>query len=129
MEFTPIKISSGPVDVIHSGSVITFADNPLHFTFGPEDDIIDFFVEFVDEGLEFNEPSTEWELNGDTKLTVRLYNFRKTPIGIGLGKPVQVGEFFNRKLYLNFRVYSLSESTDVIFYYTFYLGGEEGING
>ena len=120
-----MKIISGDKEIHASGSVISYEAQPIEFTLGEgPNPIRSKFVFIHDE----NDKSARIELSvlEDNKLLViNLFNFN-SPIGIGNITPISVGQLTNRKLYLNFNVYSLEKSKLV--HYTWYLG-ENTLNG
>ena len=75
----PVKIKSGPTEVIASGTVIGFAGNPIEITFGPSDERLKLLFAFQDEEGEA-ESRLETEVLDSTTLKLTLFNI-KSPLG------------------------------------------------
>ncbi|MCL2149744.1 MAG: hypothetical protein FWH51_02265 [Dehalococcoidia bacterium] len=114
------KIASGPAEIIDYGTVISFAGNPisLHYSDLNINIIFDFKSDeqnretYVDSSIA--EPST---------LRLTLYNFDDS-FGAGTNKPMKIGKYEGRRLYLQLLVYSLKGSADKTLHYTIYRGEE-----
>ena len=113
-------VRSGPAEVIDSGTVISFSGNPISLNY-PELGIkivFEFKVgdesrgTYVDSGVP--EPGT---------LLMSLYNFDDR-FGAGTIKPMRIGKFEDRRLYVQLRVYTLQGSPDKTLQYTVYTGEE-----
>jgi hypothetical protein len=119
------KIESGPAEVIDSGTVISFAGHPIKLSYRDLNLSISFefktkeHPESISIDGNFNE-NNETGM-GDLKLT--LYNFDDR-FGAGTIKPLRIGQYENRKLYLQIRVYTLIDSLDKTLDYTIYKGEE-----
>ncbi|WFR64293.1 hypothetical protein P9222_09030 [Paenibacillus amylolyticus] len=118
------KILSGQTEILSSGTLITYDENPLKFiveleagfklkvnmVFIDNDDSTDLDAEFDEEAEEIN---------------LFFYNF-DSPFGTGNSKPIPIGTLDNKKLFFNFRLNSITESKSKIFQYTFYRNVKEG---
>lgn len=120
----PIRIKSGPVEVVGSGMVIPFSNNSLEILIGVPNPyrLIVIFEE------EDKVPNTRIGLNTVDSSTVQLtcFNFKKQPTTVGNSEPMHIGVLETRPFYLNFRVQPVTGS-DPIFFYTLYAG--EAANG
>jgi hypothetical protein len=113
-------VKSGSADVIDSGTVISFSGNPisLHYADLGIKIIFEFKVgeedrnAYVDSGVP--EPGT---------LKMTLYNFDDR-FGAGTIKPMRIGKYEGRRLYIQLRVYTLQGSPDKTLQYTVYRGEE-----
>lgn len=113
----PIKIKSGPMEVIASGSVIAYKNNPIELILGSKEEIR-LILKFknVDNkdkqeivGKSIDSRSLELTLSGlDNNL------------GVWNTNPLPIGVFHSRELYLNFRFYAQQE--DRLLQFTLYLG-------
>jgi len=114
------KVESGPAEVIDSGTVISFAGNPVTLRY--KDLSINIVFEFKTDAenqgtyVESSVPET-----GTLKLT--LFNFDDR-FGAGTIKPMRIGKYEGRGLYIQLRVYTLAGSPDKTLQYTIYKGEE-----
>jgi len=107
-------------EVVESGTIITFNNNPVTFSI----ENLQIRLIFLDNPS-VNGNSIEYQLISGLELNINCINFHHT-IGIGNTNPLSLGELRGRRLYLNFRVYSLGPNLDRTIHYSFYLG--EGVN-
>ncbi len=121
------KIESGSAELIASDNVISFSGNPITITFGSPDETLQIIFEFKDEE---GKEDLRIEANAiDPKtLKVTLINF-KNPLGSGSTKPVAIGSLDGRRLYVHYRVYSLSDTADKILHFNIYKAEEVSKNG
>ena len=118
--FLSKKIESGPAEVIDYGTIISFAGNPinLHYKDLNINIVFDFKTDeqnretYVDSSVV--EPAT---------LKLTLYNFDDN-FGAGTNKPMKIGKYEGRRLYLQLRVYALKGSPDKTLQYSVYKGEE-----
>ncbi len=114
------KVSSGPTTVMDSGTVISFGGNPILLDYpGLGIKIIfDFQAGEDDNGtsVESSVPET-----GTLKLTLHNFDDR---FGAGTIKPMRIGKYEGRRLYIQLRVYTLQGSPDKTLQYTLYKGEE-----
>jgi hypothetical protein len=119
------KVESGPAKVIDSGTVISFAGNPITMRYKDLD--ITIIIEFKTDNQNI---SSYFDRNipnrGTLKLT--LYNFDAS-FGAGTIKPMPIGKYEGKKLYIQFRVYALTDSPDKTLHYTIYKGEEVSESG
>ena len=119
-----MKITTKNFEVLNSGSVITYENEPI--TFHLADDLRVTFV-FRDDK---NNKEHRMDFNpiDNNELELILINFNNS-LGTGNIKPISIGTLNNRRLFTNFRVYALSEKNKGrTIHYTWYLG-EEVKNG
>ncbi|GAB3803520.1 hypothetical protein GCM10028819_33560 [Spirosoma humi] len=118
-----MKITSGPYEVLESGSVISFGDETLTFYLA-EDFIITF--KFLESDRE--KPLVSFDITDPGEITIQLENLHHKQ-GLGTGSPLYMGKLNDKALYLSFRTYNYpNRKSDTILHYTFYLG-EEKLNG
>jgi hypothetical protein len=119
------KIESGPAEVIDSGTVISFSGNPVKLSY--KDLNLSIVFEFkTKENAENTSIDGSFTDNAETGMGVlklTLYNFDDR-FGAGTVKPLRIGQYENRKLYLQIRVYTLIDSPDKTLNYTIYKGEE-----
>jgi hypothetical protein len=118
-----IKIYTGNYEVIGSGTVVGNYDTPIEFIISS----LTFIFEFKNDST-LTEPKIEKEqFNNGKSLKLKYINFNNV-LGHGTAVPIALGTVSNRKLFLNYRVYALTESTGKTFHYTFLLE-KEASNG
>jgi hypothetical protein len=117
----PVKIKSGPTEVIASGTVIGFAGNPIEITFGPSDERLKLLFAFQDEEGEA-EPRLETEVLDSTTLKLTMFNI-KSPLGGGSIVPMPIGDMRGQRLYVHLRIAHLHGS-DRMVHYSIYLSEE-----
>lgn len=116
-----LQIKSGISEVIASGTVISFEENPIEITFGPPGEQLKLILVFQDKEGEQAPHITREVIDIETML-MTLTNFGSV-LGTGTTKPMPVGIMAKRRLYFHFRVYTLQDSDKTV-HYTFYLGEE-----
>jgi hypothetical protein len=114
------KVESGPAEVIDSGTVISFSGNPISLHYPDLGIKIIFEFKMGEEGRGTYVDSGVPE-PGILKLT--LYNFDDR-FGAGTIKPMRIGKYEGRRLYVQLRVYTLQGSPDKTLQYTVYKGEE-----
>ncbi len=113
-----MEIKIGDYEILNTGTVIVNTGEPIDFTLGGGG-ITVLRINLVDKkesGFKFAERFNE------TGVQINLINGNHT-MGTGNGSPLDIGIYNNRKLFFNFRVYSLEKSGNM-FHYTFLLGKE-----
>lgn len=122
MAFITKKVESGPAEVIDSGTVISFAGSPitLHYKDMGISIVFEFKTDEQNRGTYVDSSVPE---DGTLKLT--LFNFDDR-FGAGTIKPMRIGKYEGRRLYLQLRVFSLAGSADKTLQYTIYRGEEVG---
>jgi len=118
--FLAKTVNSGPAEVIDSGTVISFAGNPIALHY--KDLGISVVFEFK-TGDENRDTSVESSVPEPGTLKLTLYNFDDR-FGAGTIKPMRIGKYEGRRLYIQLRVYTLQGSPDKTLQYTVYKGEE-----
>ena len=113
-------VKSGSVDVIDSGVVISFAGNPISLQYPDLSIKIVFEFKAGEEGRGTYVDSAVPEAG---TLLMSLYNFDDR-FGAGTIKPMRIGKFEGRRLYVQLRVYTLQGSPDKTLQYSLYKGEE-----
>ncbi|MCH3883222.1 DUF6864 domain-containing function [Tenacibaculum aquimarinum] len=116
-----MKIKSGIYDVLYSGTVVGIIGEPIEFQFPEHHSSLKLIINFRDDE-KVKDPNMEFGFPEDKTMTITLVN-AKTNLGVGNVELLHLGHLENRKLYLNYRVYSVNELSKSI-NYTFYLGEE-----
>jgi len=113
-------VKSGPAEVIDSGTIISFSGNPisLHYPDLGIKIVFEFKVGEEDRGTYVDSSVPE---PGTLQLT--LFNFDDR-FGAGTIKPMRIGKYEGRRLYVQLRVYTLQGSPDKTLQYTVYKGEE-----
>ena len=111
------ELTSGPAEVLSTGSVTTFAGHPLRL--GLTIDGSDWFLELCFE----DDPSVE-QMTAQTSILdggvrIRCVNFDDLA-GRGSATPVLLGEVGSHLLFLHFRVFRYGSSVDRTVHYTVY---------
>jgi hypothetical protein len=118
--FIAKSVDSGPAQVIDSGTVISFSGNPISLNYP------DLGIKIVFEfktGEEGREASVESSVPEPGILKLSLFNFDDR-FGAGTIKPMRIGKYEGRRLYVQLRVYTLQGSPDKTLQYTVYKGEE-----
>ena len=116
-----MRIISGNYEVIYSGTVIGVRDKPIEFRFPRTHASLIIIIEFKEDPtirgsqIIFDQPT-------DKSLRLNLIN-TKADLGSGNSELLELGFLNNRKLFLNYRIYSIKELSKTV-HYTFYLGEE-----
>lgn len=115
-----MKIKSGDYEVLYSGTVIGANNEPIEFQF-PENKaslkiILDFRVD-----TKIKESPIEFDTSVPKTLKLTLVNVND--IGSGNTKILDIGYLNNKRLSMNYRIYSIQDISKTI-HYTFYLGKE-----
>ena len=118
--YFPKMVKSGPAEVIDSGTVISFSGNPISLHY--PDLGIKIIFEFK-PGEEGRGISVESSVPEPGTLQLALYNFDDR-FGAGTIKPMRIGKYEGRRLYVQLRVYTLQGSPDKTLQYTVYKGEE-----
>ena len=98
-------VESGPAEVIDSGTVISFAGSPISLHY--PDLGIKIIFEFK-VGEEGHGTSVESSVSEPGTLQLTLYNFDDR-FGAGTIKPMRIGKYEGRRLYIQLRVYTLPD--------------------
>jgi hypothetical protein len=114
------KVESGPAEVIDSGTVISFAGNPI--TLHYKDLNIAIVFEFKTDD-QTSSTYVDSSIPEPKTLKLTLYNFDDR-FGAGTVKPMPIGKYEGRRLYIQLRVYTLAGSPDKTLDYTIYKGEE-----
>lgn len=119
------KISSGPAEVIDSGTVISFAGNPIKLSYKDLDIAIvfEFTTDEENKSAHVSGSYVEGDVTEPGILKLTLHNFDDR-FGAGTVKPMPIGKYEGRRLYIQLRVYTLLGSPDKTLEYTLYSGEE-----
>jgi hypothetical protein len=118
--FLDKKVESGPAQVIDYGTIISFAGNPisLHYKDLGISIVFEFKTDSDNRGTYVDSSMPE-----EGTLRLALFNFDDR-FGAGTTKPMRIGKYEGRRLYLQLRVYSLAGTGDKTLHYTVYKGEE-----
>ncbi len=119
------EILSGPAEVIDSGTVISFAGNPITLRYKDLDIAIvfEFKANELNKGTYISGAYSDSSITEPGILKFTLYNFDDR-FGAGTVKPMPIGKYKGRKLYIQLRVYTLADSPDKTLDYTIYKAEE-----
>jgi hypothetical protein len=115
-----MRITSGEYEVLYSGTVIGVINEPIEFQFPEDKASIKIIIDFRNDTRIDKSPI---EFNAINNKTLKLTLVNVNDLGSGNTNILELGNINNRKLYLNYRVYSIKEISKTI-HYTFYLGME-----
>ncbi len=118
--FLTKKIESGPAEILDYGSVISFAGNPIKLCY--KDLNINIIFDFQSDE-QHRETYVDSSVVEPATLKLTMYNFNDS-FGAGTNKPMRIGKYEGRRLYLQLRIYSLKGSADKTLQYTIYKGEE-----
>lgn len=119
-----MEISIGELLVIRDGTIACSENDPIDFIISKDDQ---FIVRVIfSKNSEWSDARTKVDRLEPNGLLLTFFNFN-SPSGTGNIDPVLVGKVKNQDLYLNYRVYSLSQGGKT-FHYTWFVG-KEGSNG
>lgn len=115
-----MQIKCSSYNVLETGSVISFKDRPIEMIFTEGDHDFIFRFHFKRDKKDRSERA-EFATVSQYELEIYLFNCNRA-FGIGTLEPLEMGYLYNRKLYLSYRVFSLADSPEKLFTYTWYLG-------
>jgi len=113
-----VEISSGNYDVIDSGTIVANLAEPIEFKVSNLKFIITFKSDIKQE-----KTTVEKEVLGTDTLKFTLINFNNS-LGHRNNSSLSLGKYGSQKLFLNYGVYSISDTIGKIFHYTFFLEKE-----
>ncbi|MGX1828749.1 DUF6864 domain-containing function [Paenibacillus taichungensis] len=118
-------ILSGPTEIISTGTVISFEENPTNFIIELEGNFkLKVNMMFASDSTETYKTQVEFD-EEKTELNLTFHNFN-SPLGVGNKLPMSLGSFANKNIHLNYRVYSLENVSSKMIHYTFYRSIKEG---
>ena len=103
-------------NILDSGTVISFNNESIYFDLAPD---LKIFFSFLDE-KENKEQRMDFNPISNNELEIKLINFNNS-LGTGNTEPLQIANLNNKKVYLNYRVYSLDSKSNRTLHYTWYL--------
>ena len=115
-----MKIKVGNFDILSSGTVIGNEDEPVDFFLNEASGFIARF-RFINN-LEQDKASIFAEKFGKIGFQITFTNYNSS-LGTGNTKPIKIGHFTNRELYINYRIYSFAKGGKLV-HYTWLLGKE-----
>jgi hypothetical protein len=118
-----MKIQTGDYDIIDSGTIISFNNEPLTFHLTAD---LRFKFTFRDDTVN-NIHRMEFATINNQEMEIIMINFNNS-LGIGNTTPLGLARLNNRMVYLNYRVYALDNNNCRTIHYTWYLR-EEVQNG
>jgi len=116
-----MRIRCGEHDVYATGSAQGFGDDPIRITLNDQDKRKAIAFNFVFEDDNTEKESMRFSKTGNREFKVSLINFSKS-IGSGSMSPLKLGALFGRDLFFSYRVNTIPNSEEKLFYYTWYLG-------
>ena len=115
-----MKIKVGEFDLLDSGTVIGNENEPVDFFLTEATDFVARF-RFINIS-EQEKPTVKAEKFGKIGVQLTFTNYNSS-LGTGNTKPIRLGQFKNRDLYINYRIYSFAMGGKLI-HYTWLLGKE-----
>ena len=113
-----MQVRSGTYDILASGIVIAFRNQPIEFTLSDEQPPVIFRIVFA---FDTGEMRLEFATVTMHELTMTLFNTDRE-LATGTQEPLAIGAIQNRRLYFNYRTYSLGDKSQITLHYTWYLG-------
>lgn len=114
-----VQLESKDHYVISSGSVISFNGDPLVLKMPLVGEDLTFVFSFSSDLDNPDKPTLRVIPHGERKLEIQFVNF-DCELGTGNLSPVEVGSIDDKTLFLNYRVYILSNSDCRLLHYTLY---------
>lgn len=118
-----IQIELEDYDIISSGTIIGVINQALIFKI---EDLL-FELKFINN-IETSENKISSSIGEDGKKMILTFQNFNNSIGIGNTDPIEIGWIGEHKLFLNYRVYSLTENTGKLLHYTWLLEKKKGEN-
>ena len=112
-----MKITTGINDfeILGSGTIISFKDETINFELSPQVKIILRFVQDND----VKDQKMDFRIINSNQIEILLTNFNNS-LGTGNVEPLELATIDNKKIYLNFVVYSINEMISKTVHYTWY---------
>lgn len=113
-----IQKSSGNAIILDSGSILAFSNtSDIEFAIVMDESFaFDLVLKFESDGKKQHNTKANVQNN---KVEITCINY-DNPLGIGTSKPIELGAFEGKKIYLNFWVFSLGNNTARKVSYTLY---------
>jgi len=112
-------IRSGPTEIVSSGTVIAYFNQPIVINVKLEDFTLELIFKFEDnKSNNNNQPVLTPTIVEHNKLELTLHNFSSS-VGAGNKETLGIGSSLGRQLSLSYRVYDLGGS-DKTLHYTLY---------
>jgi hypothetical protein len=113
-----VEIRSGPAKVIASGSVMTFAGNPVEISFGPHTAPMKLILKLREEDEDGSQEIVAQALDQTTlQMTVPVFSARS-----GSARPMRIGWMSDQHLYVHLRVEPAG--AERVIHYCMYLSKE-----
>ncbi len=116
----PIKIDIGQYEVYSSGTVVGNINDPIKFFI---EDLV-FEIIFKNNTEKPEQSLTKRQISPKS-MAIDFTNFNNN-LGSGNKVPIEVGFMGNKLLFLNFRVYSMTDDSGKMLHYTWLLKLKEG---
>lgn len=117
------EITSGGANIISSGSVFTFGENPVEIVLDDLKIILEFKDEKDEKGNNKKEFRNEFLSPGNKILNIIFYNYTNS-LGIGTVIPRLIGKYKKKKLYMNYIIHGDTTRHSKLIQYTFYASDE-----
>ncbi len=112
-----MKITTGEsnYEIVDTGTIITFNDEPIKFELAQGVVVIIRFT----QDANLKEQKMDFKIINNNELELLLTNFNSS-LGTGNASPLPLAKIDNRQVYLNFMIYSLNEKSNKTIHYTWY---------
>lgn len=114
----PFNVSSGNSQVISTGTIIQFNRQPIEFKI----DFPGFPLKLIMNFENTTDPQTKMEAQTVDVNTISLtfYNYNN-PLGTGTVKALKIADYKGQHVYLNYKIYALTDQGEKTVQYTFYI--------
>ncbi|MCF8276721.1 MAG: hypothetical protein K9J17_08305 [Flavobacteriales bacterium] len=113
-----MRITTGDLEIFESGTIISYGIDPITFHITEKIRIVFKFK--IDSHQKAHQVRAE--ISQENEMTLEFTNFEEA-LGIGNTLPLELGTVKGRRLFLNYRIYSLADkSVGKTVHYTWYLG-------
>ncbi|EJW14301.1 hypothetical protein M5X00_31900 [Paenibacillus alvei] len=119
-----ITVTTESTEVISSGTLITYDNEPIKMSIDLNNWHLKLEFNFVQSENDNEDGNLRFRSN-DNCLIIDFINFNNS-LGMGNSTPIEIGQHRGKKLFLNYRVYSLTSNSDKTFHYTLYRNLKEG---
>jgi hypothetical protein len=116
-----MRIKCGEYDIFATGSVQGVLNFPIKISLNDKDKPKALIFNFIFEDDSTEKEAIRFSKTSPNEYKVSLINFSKS-IGSGSYAPMKLGALYGRELFFSYRINTIPNSEEKLFYYTWYLG-------